>query len=923
MLRFEEDVAPILRKHCLRCHGDEKREGELDLRTRDALLKGGTSGSAILPGKSELSLLLRRIASGEMPPEEPTLTPHEVALIRKWVDAGAPKVGEDAEAAKRRLDAFAVSPQEIMVNIFFTNCIECHGKWKQEAGLDLRTRAGMLKGGKSGPALVPGDPEQSLVYQRIIADEMPPQANIFGDEQYVSRVRAADVERLRVWIATGAAPLPPVPEGAVQLNKQLVERAQEHWAFTRPRYPDPPSVQSRDRVRNPIDAFLLRRLEASGLGFSPEADPLTLLRRAHFDLTGLPPSPETVEAHQRASATDPQSAFIDLVDRLLESQHYGERWAVHWLDAAGYSDTHGQINRDEFRPFMWRYRDYVIRSLNADKPYSQFLTEQIAGDEMFDHAAHEALSAEQLDALIATGFLRSASDATDEGSFNKTANRHAVLDEQLDIFSTTVMGLTMECARCHSHKFDPIPQRDYYRFAAIFRAAYDPYDWRIPNHVLHPPKYPVPATYQRYLYHESDVVTPPVKQYNGRLEMKIAELEEKLSAAKDAHPATKRSPPETNSQTAELERLQRELDALRAQMLTTMRIHGLTDTGGPATPVFVLRRGEIHVPGDRVTAGVPAALGGGLEPYHIEGPQRPTGTSGQRLALAKWMVQPNHPLTSRVIVNRLWQYHFGRGLVDTPANFGRAGAKPSHPELLDWLATELVRRDWSWKELHRLIMTSTAYRQRSRLEESQRAGDPDGMLLSRFPFRRLDAEEVRDSILAVSGQLDTTPFGPPTELQIDEGGEVTASASSTGYRRSVYLARKRKTAHTLLELFDSPAMVPNCVHRTQSIVPTQALQLWNSRFVREAADDLANRVADEIGNDASKQLHRIYMTALSRSPSESELQRDLTALAELTRRWRDVLKRTPSSAQPAEPARRALTTFCHTMLNSPEFIYVD
>ena len=317
MFHFEDDVAPILKNHCLRCHGEQTREGGLDLQTRDSLLKGGKSGSAISPGNSETSLLVRRIVSGEMPREEPKLTADEIALVKQWVDAGAPKVGGDAEVAKRRLDTMTVSPQEVMVNVFFINCIECHGKWKQEAELDLRTRAGMLEGGKSGPALVPGDPEKSLVYKRIVTDEMPPKKNIFGDILYVSRVRAADVERLRVWISAGAEPLSSATEDDVQSNKQFVEAAQRHWAFRPPTRPVPPRVQGYDRVRNPIDAFLLRRLEASGLGFSPEAAPMTLLRRAHFDLTGLPPAPETVESYRRESSVESESVFTDLVDRLL------------------------------------------------------------------------------------------------------------------------------------------------------------------------------------------------------------------------------------------------------------------------------------------------------------------------------------------------------------------------------------------------------------------------------------------------------------------------------------------------------------------------------------------------------------------------------------------------------------------------------
>ena len=857
--------------------------------------------------------------TGSVAADSPPTTP------RVEQDTTSSKVENPADGGSRQFD---VSEAYIMVNIFHTHCIVCHGKWKQEAGLDLRTRDSILKGGKSGPALVLGKPDKSLVYRRIRADEMPPKKNIFGNEQYVSRVRSADIDNLQAWVAAGAPAAGETNAAEVatasEADPLVDENHLDHWSFKPPVRPEIPVVTNTTRVRNPIDAFLLSRLEQQNLSFSPDTESLILMRRAYFDLIGLPPTVDEIKRY--AEDNDPQ-AYERLVGRLLESPHYGERWAVYWLDAAGYADTHGQINRDEFRPFIWRYRDYVICALNKDKPYDEFLREQIAGDELYDYAAIDSLSPRQLDVLIATGFLRTASDATDEGSFNKTGNRHAVLDEQIDIFSTAVMGLTMECARCHNHKFDPIPQRDYYRFAAIFRAAYDPYDWRIPNHVLHPPELPVPRRYQRYLYHNSDVPTSEVKQYNAQLDLPIQNLEAKISDIKQhrRRELTEHGEiPEEQLSTPEIQSLQKEISVLQSRLLAPMRIHGLADTGGVATPVFVLRRGRINSPVQEVKPGVPIALNRGLKPYRVEKPQSSTDTSGRRLALAKWLTQPNHPLTARVMVNRVWQYHFGRGLVDTPANFGRAGALPSHHELLDWLAIEFVRSGWSIKALHRLIMISTAYRQSSRFDESLHVVDPDGVLLSRFPFRRLDAEAIRDSLLRVSGRLDDRPFGPADDFAMDDSGEVVATSTPNGYRRSIYLVRRRQRMHTLLELFDSPAMVPNCVERVQSTVPTQALQLFNSKFVRECSRSLAVGVIDLVGDDRPSQMRRIYLKAFVRSPTEVELERNLSALDDLSRRWAEHLPATaPDEVSSGEAYRHALATFCHVLLNSPEFIYVD
>ena len=1202
---FEVDVVPILKQHCFECHAGDLLEAGLDLQQRLKIFAGGESGPAIIPGSAETSLLFQKIVTGDMPPDEESVPEGEIEVIRRWIDQGALLTREETlDSVKREFAAMHVNEAFVMTNVFNSYCIVCHGKWKQEAGLDLRTRESILRGGKSGPAMVLGSPDKSLVYQRILRDEMPPKHNIFGDMTYVYRVKSTDFEKLRLWIELGApSDSPSVRPQPGERHPEIHDDDLQHWAFQPLKRPDLPHLTSSTQVNHPIDLFLSARLEEQNLSLSPAADKRVLIRRAYFDLIGLPPSPEQMDLHLGENSP---GGYEQLIEHLLESPYYGERWAQYWLDAAGYADTHGVINRDELRKYMWRYRDYVIRSLNQDKPYDQFLIEQIAGDELFDWKTTDKLTPEQIQKLIATGFLRTAPDATDEGGFNKIADRFAVVNEQLNIFSTAVMGITMECSRCHFHKFDPIPQSDYYRLAAIFRSAFDPYDWRIPNEVLYPPKFSVPPAYQRYLQHDSDALTPEVVLHNKRLQAKIDTLEQQVdeiaapyrqrirenrlknaqellahyrfesisngqivntvsgqiegttSATLNADrpelvggetsldlrggrsaTITKRpfifhdlaghagnatlefflkplgkpgtqsalfwtnSPEEgdrnrfnirietfQNSQkiisgigadyrdpdgknvfgistsshglevgkwyhvailrrdlgndgfsyewyfngqiddfqsqttagslpraltwtiggrpgfpanvlidevrlwrgiispnqflhqsTAELSAQQithtripsqqereellnilaiskKDLDEQQRQLLaryedylrvdndllqkqfpefaektaslqkeiTThtwrqlphMLIHGLNDVGGTPTNVHIFRRGDERAPMQAVTPGVPAVLTGGVERFDQTRKENNAST-GNRLVLARWLTEKDHPLTARVLVNRVWQHHFGKGLVATPGNFGRSGTPPTHPRLLDWMATEFVRQGWSIKDLHRLIMTSSAYRQSSQLTEKHRVQDPDNLLYSRFPFHRLNAEAIRDSLLQVAGRLDKTPYGPADEISTTEDGEVRSRQTPHGYRRSIYMVQRRLQPLTMLELFDAPAMVPNCLQRTESTVATQALQLFNSAFVRENAQHLAQRLIAE-QDDQEQQLKRLYRLAYGRPPTPDELARAKTAMASLELFWRQESTEEKTAEQ---PRTRALATFCHTIFNSPEFIYVD
>jgi mono/diheme cytochrome c family protein len=830
-------------------------------------LKGGKAGPALQLGSAESSLLVSKIVSGAMPPGK-KLTPDLVASIRTWIDSQKPRRAGVTEAD--------VAP------IFQMRCVTCHGKRKQEGGLDLRTLASRLAGGKSGPALVPGKPEESLLLKKIVEGAMPPPKKLF--EAFVRPPNSDEVDILRAWIAAGAPPAPPRP--VIEVNHS--EKDRSWWAFQPPRRHPVPTVSSRASVRNPVDAFLLARLETAKRSFSPEAEKLVLLRRASLDLTGLIPSPAAAEAFLGDSAP---GAYERLIDRLLESSAYGERMARMWMDIAGYADSEGIIDEDRIRPHAWRYRDALIRAFNSNKPYDRFLLEQIAGDELSDYRAIQNASQEDVDRVAATGFLRMTPDGTYSPANGSVAERMNVIADEIEVLGSGVMGLTVGCARCHNHKYDPIPQLDYYRLSAVLQTALDPYDWVKPTE------------------RDLDVALPAEREeaekHNAPIEAEISRLEALI---------------QDSAHKADAEKHKKTVADLKKKLRTKPRVRATYDMGGDPSPVYLLRRGEAHQLGDPVDPGVPSILKfASLKPYSIEPAFH--GTSGRRLALARWLVQPAHPLTARVFVNRLWKHHFGRGIVATVSNFGRTGSLPTHPELLDWLATEFVRSGWDVKAMHRLMMISTAYRQSSFAGDS--SSDPDNLLLARMPVRRMDAEQLHDSVLLAVGRLSPTRFGAPVPVEVKPGGEVVEQASKDEWRRSIYLLQRRTTPVTLLEVFDLPAMSPNCNERAHSTVPTQALELRNSPVVIEHARYLAARLMDEFLQPRDR-VRAAYSRVLSRLPSEAETSKALASLDTLAAHWRSHLNDQKSTAPYGSTAQWYATgDLVHALLNSAEFIYVD
>ena len=940
---FENDVLPILVANCIVCHSADSPQKGLDLRTALAIRKGGESGAAVKPGHPEESLLLAKIVTGAMPPGKVQLKPKEAEKIRRWIESMDPATDSIATERSHRVTERDILP------IIQAGCLVCHGKNKQEASLDLRTRESMLAGGHSGPAIVLGNPQESLIIHRLEAREMPPLKKIH--EASVKSPTTAQVNVLKQWIAAGA---PPMPTGATP-PPTVSPKDRSHWSFLPPRRPVIPQVKGQDLVRNAVDAFLLAKLEEKGLTYSPPADKFKLLRRLHLDVTGTPPLPSEVEAFVNDKNPD---AYDREVDRLLGSSAYGERWARHWLDLAGYSDSRGIGFEDKIRPHAWRFRDYVIRSLNSDKPYGRFLTEQISGDEQADYT-QEPVTQQLIDRLAATGFLRTTPDSTYEFEFAYIPERMTVVANTVQVVSSAVMGLTMGCARCHDHKYDPVSQRDYYRFAAIFQSAYDPYDWRAPKDRL----------LDIALNEEKEAVTvhnSPIKLEIELLEKAIKELEkpyrnrllaqrfETLSAVVRTKLKKLIDTPEkerTKEQKALVHKYEDTLEITRAQLTQIFdelgdaanplieelnkktkllkakpAIRALIDIGGTPSTHYLLSRGEPLAPFEPVEPGVPTLFTGVIAPYHVQQPWPGASTSGRRLALARWLTQSRHPLTWRVIINQIWTRRFGRGLVANPSNFGKSTSAPTHAELLDWLAVELVDNGGRLKHIHRLMLTSTAYRQSSSKRPALTRVDSGNVLLGRMPLKRMDAEQLYDSILTVTGRLNPEPFGFPELVELNDDNEIVAKGTDKGFRRSIYVLQRRTSRITLMDAYDLPHMTPNCLERRESTVSTQALHMMNGKPMWNHAKHLAGRVIDKTGPeaDARQWIKKTFLSVLSRHPTNAEVSKSAKTLSELRKHWAVRLAGDGTSA-PREWTTQwlSLAGFAHVLLNSAEFSYID
>ncbi|GIW82489.1 MAG: hypothetical protein KatS3mg105_4296 [Gemmatales bacterium] len=956
-----------------------------------------------------------------------------------------------AEEPKFSPEAIRFFEQEVKP-ILEKHCFRCHGGGKRaRGGLWLTSRAGILKGGDLGPSVSLTRPEDSLLLRAIhYRDDnlqMPPSG----------KLQAKQIETLTRWVKLGLPWTPgDKPEVVVKEAFKITEEDRQWWSYQKVVRPPIPQVSNPAWSKNPIDAFILSRLEKEGLRPAPPADKVVLVRRAYYDLLGLPPTPEQVDAFVRDTSPD---AYEKLIDRLLESPHYGEKWGRHWLDLVRYAETNG-YERDSTKPFAWRYRDYVVRAFNEDKPYNRFLMEQLAGDELPDAS---------VESFIATGYYRLG--LWDDEPADRLLAKYDYLDGVLSTTAQAMLAISIGCARCHHHKGDPIPQKDYYSMLAFFenitwsmkdqptrhfseteqlalkQGARDDQQRskkltevirsferdllvamkkaRLPQPSAQPTlqtlvadsrqvgqpwrfslKKPadnwadpgfddsqweegqggfgrrgtpgsivrtiwntrdiwlrkrfgltdIPSALRLVLHHDEDAEVflngVQIASFKGYVtNYKTVSLDASacnalqtgqnvlavhcrqtiggqyvdvgLQAVDDSRTvagAARRLGAKLLGQKRYDEYLsaKKQLGKLQQKFQTGnggVTVLCIGERGNERT--YVLKRGNPHVRGEEVTPGFPAVLG--FPPPKIPQSPTPNGTSGRRLALAKWIVDPENPLTARVMVNRIWQHHFGAGLVPTPSDFGRFGQKPSHPKLLDWLASEFIRQGWSIKKMHRLMMTSNTYRMSSRDDPHGLAKDPQNRLLWRFNMRRLSAEEIRDSILAVNGSLNRKIGGPSIYTRMPKAVLQTASRPDAAWgrsppeeqtRRSIYIFVKRSLLEPFLTTFDLAETDNSCPVRFATTVPTQALTMLNSDFMSEQAAVFAQRLRREAKDNIEVQVELALRLALARKPTQDEIKSN----ADLIRAFHN---------EDGVPVEKALEYFCLLVLNLNEFIYLD
>ena len=795
------------------------------------------------------------------------------------------------------------------------NCIKCHGGEKVRGGLKLTSRADILAGGDTGPAVDLENPGNSLLLDMISyrdADhEMPPK----------EKLSPAAIDALTKWVQQGLAYDPELEIHTEETHTsgyqtEINDETRNYWAFKTIRKPDIPSADREGWGRKAIDAFVLNKLQAEGLRPNGPASRQQLIRRAYYDLIGLPPSLDAVETFEQDSSPD---AFEKVIDHLLSRPQYGEKWGRHWLDLVRYAETNG-YERDGPKAEAWRYRDYVIRAFNQDKPYDQFLREQVAGDEMIPRTT---------DGIIATGFQRLG--IWDDEPADPDQAYYDGLDDVVATTSTVFLGLTVGCARCHDHKIDPVPQRDYYRILAFFHNTL--------NNIQQ-------GRFKKSAYTLNTLETIATKaeiqerdREKAKREAELMALESRVQHFEDIIFATFSNPEKEDaqdqrtrnlllrqkrekaldeSQLGEYVQAKKAYDQLRKQNFPRLTSAlSMRENGRRAPDTHVLVRGNAHVKGEKVEPGYPEVLGF-RDPIIPPAPEG-INSSGRRTVLANWMTSPENPLTARVIANRIWYYHFGRGIVRSPSNFGQNGEQPTHPELLDYLAATLIEQGWSLKEFHKTLMLSNTYQMSSRGSADGLARDPINDLMWRFDMRRLTAEEVRDSILSVTGNLNLKMGGPSIYTKVPAAVLATASRPDNAWgrspedeqnRRSVYVYVKRSLHEPMLKAFDAADTDSSCAVRFATTVPTQSLTMLNSEFVNERARAFAERLENDVPGNRRGQIERGLSLVTNRRPSAAELDAGETMIEDLKR-----------AANLSE--HEALERFCLMALNLNEFIYLD
>jgi hypothetical protein len=826
-----------------------------------------------------------------------------------WVSLAWAGVVSAAEPAAGDFFASQVRP------ILEAHCFKCHGDEpaKLKGGLWLRSRAGVLRGGELGKVVDLESPASSLLLKAIGYEDdhlqMPPRG----------KLPAEQIAILTRWVERGVPWAGEEVEPPAELLAAPEPRSdgRDWWAYQPIRRPPVPQVRDESWVHNPIDAFVLAKLEAAGLKPAPPADRVALIRRVYFDLIGLPPTPAEVEAF--VNDTSP-NAYEKLIDRLLLSPHYGERWGRHWLDLVRYAETNG-YERDGAKPHVWRYRDYVVQSFNEDKPYDQFIREQIAGDDL------TPLTDE---GIIATGYYRLG--IWDDEPADAEQSRFDELDDILATTSQVFLGMTINCARCHDHKVDPILQKDYYRLLAFFRdvRGYGEGPAKALGRAASAEHTLTDLAALRRSPQDKQRLQELAAERRAALEQKVAfedTVIKRMGAEDQRASENARTRPKvvekldaffTGSEKHQYTALTEKIAQLEAA-LDVPRDMALSVNNAPRQPepTHVLIRGNPHAPGPVVEPGFPTVLG--FDDPQIPAPSESARSSGRRRVLADWIASPENPLTARVMVNRVWHYHFGRGLVRSTSEFGGLGDKPTHPQLLDWLATRFVEGGRRLKAMHKLIMMSSTYRMSSADDQAALAKDPGNDLLWRFDMRRLSAEEVRDSVLAVNGSLNRQLGGPSIYTEVPAAVLATASMPQHAWgesppeqrtRRSIYIFIKRSLIEPVLGTFDLADTDSSCPVRFATTVPTQALTMLNSEFFNKQAEIFAQRLVKEAGDRPADQVRLALQLALSREPRAAEIERGVALL----RDWQEHDGLAPE---------KALEYLCLMVLNLNEFVYLD
>ena len=838
--------------------------------------------------------------------------------------------------------------------IFKAACFHCHGEEKKKhGGLDVRLVHLMKTGGESGAAIVSEKPDQSLLWKKIASDKMP---------DGPKKLTPSQKQIIRKWIKQGAKTLRPEPKDPNSIR--FTEEEFNHWAFKPVKKYTVPMPAGYE-IRTPIDAFIANKLSELGIGFSPKASRESLIRRITFDLTGLPPSPSEVEVF--INDETPQ-AWSRLVDRLLDSPQFGVRWGRHWLDVAGYAESEGGSGNDIKRPHAWHFRNYVIQSFNQNKPIDQFIIEQIAGDELIDGSPNSK-DPRHIELLTATGFMRMAPDSTQNN--NSLENRNQAAADAIQVISSSMLGLTVACAQCHDHKYDPIGIDDYYQFRAIFDPVFPLQKWQQPSSRL------IDITSAEDQI-KAEKIEEKAKKMDAEIQAKKNALAKIIQASKvkdvpetirdetlqavltpekkrterhkellDLHPMVK---PVSfiagflveydNAAHREFEKQKVEVTNVRATKPPKKMLRVATEQPDVIPVSAVFFRGNPNSPGEKVQPKELTVLTQTNRKVSLPINDKNRATTGRRLAYAQHLTNGQHPLTARVFVNRVWKHHFGRGIVNTPGDFGLNGDSPSHPKLLDWLANDFVKHGWNHKRLHRMILLSTVYKQSSKRNPTLDKRDPENRFFARYNLRRLEAEAVRDFILATTYNLNLNTEGASVPVTTNGEGKVVigiqkirdglaagvSEQQDAALRRSAFIEVNRSQPLNILATFDLPEMTPNCDSRRETTVATQSLWFLNDDQIIQLTNQLSERLFTKYPDKKNKRLNTLFSRLYSTNPRPAE--RNL--ISDFLKRQEEHFQRDQNSdwqkkmkADPEASKKRALATLAQVLMASNRFLYID